>query len=236
MDYLVYAKEKLRKEKLTKKSNHLKVSVEEDLEISDRLLPMLSDWRAEERNEWIRIGWVLFTIGDGSFQAQEQWLDFSARCEDKFDEGNCIHEWDKMFKKDFTIGTLRYYAEMDNPQMYNEFKKERKEKSIIEALDGSHNDIAKLLFEDHGIHFTCSSIRDKSWYQFRDHWWEEIEEGVFLREKISKEVVDIYAKRGAQLWTEKSTEKDKERLENLNKRVKSYEKMIANLKSSPYKT
>ena len=44
-----------------------------------------------------------------------------------------------------------------------------------------------------GNEFICASIADKSWYQFREHKWEEIEDGVYLRSKISNEIVGNFS-------------------------------------------
>jgi P4 family phage/plasmid primase-like protien len=228
-------KGKLQQEKV-KSKKPLKVSVEEALKISERLLPMLADFRAEERNDWITVGWILYNIGDASTQALDQWMDFSARCEDKYDEASCIYEWERMVKKDLTLGTLRHFASIDSPQLYKEFKNEQAEHYIKESLNGSHNDIAKVLFSEYGNDFVCASIAGKTWFQFRDHRWEEIEEGVFLREKISEEIVLRYSTIGSDLFMKIAGIQDKGEEAMFNARLKQVQKIINNLKSSPYKS
>jgi len=228
-------KGKLQQEKV-KSKKPLKVSVEEALKISERLLPMLADFRAEERNDWITVGWILYNIGDASTQALDQWMDFSARCEDKYDEASCIYEWERMVKKDLTLGTLRHFASIDSPQLYKEFKSEQAEHYIKESLNGSHNDIAKVLFSEYGNDFVCASIAGKTWFQFRDHRWEEIEEGVFLREKISEEIVLRYSTIGSDLFMKIAGIQDKGEEAMFNARLKQVQKIINNLKSSPYKS
>jgi len=227
-------KGKLQEQKI-KTKKQLKVSVEEALKTSERLLPMLADFRAEERNEWITIGWILYNIGEASPQALEQWMEFSARCEDKYDEANCIYEWERMVKKDLTLGTLRYFASIDSPQLYKEFKREQSEHYVKESLNGSHNDIAKVLFSEYGNEFVCASIAGKTWFQFKDHKWEEIEEGVFLREKISEDIVTKYSDIGSELFTKLASVQDKGEEAMFNARLKQVQKIISNLKSSPYK-
>jgi P4 family phage/plasmid primase-like protien len=227
-------KGKLQEQK-TKNKKQLKVSVEEALKTSQRLLPMLADFRAEERNEWITIGWILYNIGEASPQALEQWMEFSARCEDKYDEANCIYEWERMVKKDLTLGTLRHFASIDSPQLYKEFKREQSEHYVKESLNGSHNDIAKVLFSEYGNEFVCASITGKTWFQFKDHKWEEIEEGVFLREKISEDIVTKYSDIGSELFTKLASVQDKGEEAMFNARLKQVQKIISNLKSSPYK-
>jgi P4 family phage/plasmid primase-like protien len=228
-------KEKIQEQKV-KNKKPLKVSVEEALKISEKLLPMLADFRAEERNEWITIGWILYNIGDASPQAMEQWMDFSARCEEKYDEANCIYEWERMSKKDLTLGTLKYFASIDSPHLYKEFKKEQAEHYVKESLNGSHNDVAKVLFSEYGTEFVCASISGKTWFQFRDHRWEEIEEGVFLREKISEDVVLKYSEMGSDLFAKLAGNHDKGEEAMFNARLKQVQKIINNLKASPYKS
>ena len=228
-------KGKIQEQKV-KNKKPLKVSVEEALKISEKLLPMLADFRAEERNEWITIGWILYNIGDASAQALEQWMDFSARCEEKYDEANCIYEWERMSKKDLTLGTLRYFASIDSPHLYKEFKKEQAEHYVKESLNGSHNDVAKVLFSEYGTEFVCASIAGKTWFQFRDHRWEEIEEGVFLREKISEDVVLKYSEMGSDLFAKLAGNHDKGEEAMFNARLKQVQKIINNLKASPYKS
>ena len=47
----------------TKEKKNIKVSVEDDLKVSERLLPMLAHYRCSEYNEWMTIGWILYNIG-----------------------------------------------------------------------------------------------------------------------------------------------------------------------------
>jgi P4 family phage/plasmid primase-like protien len=228
-------KEKMQQEVKQKKKTNLKVSVEEQLRISERLLPMLADWRAVERNEWMTIGWILYNIGDGSPQALTQWLEFSARCEEEYDEAQCIYEWERMVPRDLTLGTLRYYANIDSPDLYKQYKKEQAEHHVKESLNGSHSDIAKVLHAEYGNEFICASISSKIWFQFRDHRWEEIEEGVFLSEKISGEIVERYSELGKELFTKLASVQDKAEEAMYNARIKQIQKLIGNLKSRPFK-
>lgn len=222
-------------EKEKKIKNTQTVSVQEALDISEKLLPMIADWRADDRNEWITVGWILFNIGEGCSRALEQWLEFSSRCTEKYDESACIYQWERMVKKDLTLGTLRYYASIDSPELYKEYKKECSDKYVKESLSGSHNDIAKVLYSEYANEFVCASIVSKTWYQFRDHRWEEIEDGVFLREKISNEIVQKYIEQAKDIFTKLANVKDKAEEAMYNARLKQITKLVGNLKSSPFK-
>lgn len=215
-------------------NNTADMPVIEALKISKKLLPMLSSFRADDRNEWMTIGWVLFNIGDGCPEALEQWIEFSSRNEEKFDENECVFQWERMTKKDFTLGTLRYFAKIDNEEAYKEFTKEQGERYIRESLEGSHNDIAKLLYNEYGTEFVCSSVTNRTWFQYKNHHWEEIEEGVFLRELISNDLVKLYGKHGGDIFANSAVASPDDNSFQL--KIKQTQKLISNLKNSSYKS
>ena len=212
---------------------NIKTTVAENLKISDQLLPMLAQFRAEEYTEWMTIGWVMYNISEGCQEGLDQWIEFSARDETNFDEDECVKQWDKMAKKDYTIGTLKFYAKTDNPELYQNFVKEQGEKHIKASLEGSHYDIAKLLYAEYGTEFVCASIANKTWYQFIGHHWEEIEEGVFLRDRISSEIVEKYGKLGGEYFAKAAGPDGNE--QNIQTRLKQIQQLVQRLKSTPYK-
>lgn len=227
-------KEKLKKERKSS-TTYRTMSVEEAITIARRLLPMLSDFRADEYNEWMTIGWCLYNITDGHPDGLDLWCEFSSRAEEKYDENNCIYQWERMTKKDLTIGTLKHYASIDNPVEYKKYKQEQGDKYIMASLDGSHNDVAKALHSEYGDEFVCGSVANRIWFQFVNHKWEQIEEGTFLREKISGKIVDRYIDAVKKLYDELRSNQDKAREAMVQARIKQVQKMISNLKSAPYK-
>ena len=229
-------KEKIEETKNQKTKTHIKVSVEELLKMSAKLLPMIADWRAVDRNEWMTIGWVLFNIGEGCHIALDQWLEFSSRDSEKYDEAKCVYEWERMVKKDLSVGTLKYYASIDSPDLYKEFKQAQSNNFIKESLNGSHNDIAKVLYSEYSNEFVCASISNKTWYQFDNHRWVEMEEGTYLREKISSEVVEKYIEQGKHLFSKLSVTTDKAEEAMYNARLKQVQNIIGKLKTSPFKS
>ena len=214
----------------------IKASVEEDLKTAKKLLPMLSQTRVEGRNEWLEVGWVLFNIGEGCDEALQLWIEFSERTEeDKFDEDVCISEWSKMVKKDYSIGTLKYYASIDSPEEYMKFKFDEGQNFVKDSIScSSHYDIAKLLHTEYCTEFVCPSIANKTWFKYTGHRWEEIEEGHFLRTNISTEIVEKFSTYGGILFQKRSVcDKTEEKL--FQDQIKATQKMIQNLKSTPYK-
>ena len=228
-------KEKIKIQNNNNQPSFKKISVLESLKKAQTLLNMLLPFRASDYNEWIRIGWLLYNISDGSPEGLDLWCEFSSQCEDTYDESVCIHNWDRMVQKDLTLGSLRYCAKIDNPQKYKEFCDKESEVHYEESLSGSHNDIAKILFTEHGDNFVCASITGRIWFQFRNHIWEQIEEGVFLREKISNDIVAKFSILGQKSFDDFTENKDKSKNSMHSDRLKRVQKMVGNLKSAPYK-
>ena len=220
--------------KQKEKNTNMKISVTEALKESEKLITMLGDFRVSDRNAWMEIGWILYNIGEGCDEALEQWLEFSARDEDKYDECICIAEWEKMTKKDYTLGTLKYYAKLDSPELYEEYKQEQGQKHVQNALNGNHYDIAKLMYEEHGTDFVCSSITNKTWFYFSGNRWEEIEEGVFLRDKISTDIVEKFALKGGEFFSQAAST-DKANEKKIYENIKNTQNLISKLKNSSYK-
>ena len=129
-------------------------------------------------------------------------------------------------KDGVTLGTLHYYAKNDSPELYKEFIKKKTESCVDDALNGSHSDFAKLLKEEYQNEFVCASIVNKTWYQFRDHHWEEIEEGIFLRQRISDDIVKKFTEKGKKSNEAQLEDKAEEAM--YNARLKQVQKTIAN--------
>lgn len=211
------------------------LSDDEALKQADRLLPLISSNRADDYNEWMTIGWALYNISGGSDKGLTLWLKFSQQSSDKFDETKCIYEWDRMYKTDMTIGTIKYYASIDSPGKYNELKKAERDKYLQLSLNGSHNDIAKVLYTEYAGKFVCASVANKVWFEFNGNIWSPMEDGVNLREKISSVVVDLFVDMGKELYDQLRTAEDKLQSTLINERIKLNQKIIASLKSAPFK-
>jgi len=216
-----------------------------------KLMGMLSEERTREYHSWIEVGWILYNIYDGAEEGLDLWLDFSRRCPEKFQENSCINEWGRMVRKDMTIGSLKYIARLDDPEAYRELLRESIRKYIQNSLDikGSHNDIAKALYEKYENEYVCASIEKKIWYHFENHVWKRDEEGVSLRKKLSNDIVQEYDL----LWKDmnkrlieekdeddedddKETRKDRrDKIKDLRNTMKKIADQICKLKSAPYK-
>lgn len=210
------------------------INVKEVLDQAEVLLSMISTSRAIDRNEWISIGWVLFNVSNGSHRGFEIWDEFSSRAEEHYDQASCICEWEKMVKKDLTLGTLCHYARIDNLAKYREYKQSKANKFMEQSLAGSHTDVANMMYSKFGDEFVCASIANKIWYRFNGVYWEEMEEGVDLRMKISDDLVMDYVATIKELSSRLGDASEPE-AKAIGEKIKNINKVIQNLKKTPFK-
>ena len=159
----------------------------------------------------------------------------NGRCGEKFDEAHCMSTWEKMERRNMTIGTLAHFAKEDNRIEYEKIVRSYSDEYIKQSLTGSHHDLAKACFERYGNEFVCASIVQNVWYQYENHKWKRIEEGVFLRQKLSDEFVTTFSDKGKEIFDKmsKCPEGDKDMYASQQKQV---QKMVNNLKQSPFKS
>lgn len=203
-------------------------------------LNLLSRKRAENYGDWLNTMWAIHAVTNGSDNGLEIFLNFSKRCPEKYSEDECILAWERTEEKTdgFTIASLYFWAKCDNETEYMKWKKSKAEKYIQESLTtaGSHYDIAKALCEMYGDKFVCSSIQHNEWYKFENHIWERDQEGTSLRNIISEDLAKIYKESLREAYNAAIDADDEGEKAKWSTRSKILEKIVNNLKSSPFKT
>lgn len=173
-------------------SNNLGVH-DEELKTVIELVHMLSDERAENYEDWMKVGWALHNISPESNELLVLWDEFSKRSH-KYDEGACAKAWASMKKSGLTLGSLHYWASRDNPEQYKKLRAQDLRYWLENALTGTNVDVAKVLYRMCRYRFVCSSIKYKTLYEFRTHRWHITDDGIGLRSKIPNELVEEYQK------------------------------------------
>jgi len=114
----------------------------EDADLIKALVGCLSVIRADDYGDWLNVGFCLYCI---SPECLPLWEEFS-KISDKYEEGVCDKAWSKMSNKNMSVGTLKYWAKLDNPKEYEKVISESLDKCIELCLgsDGSHYDIAVI--------------------------------------------------------------------------------------------
>ena len=218
-----------------KRKKYDQLSVDDALKEATKLLNMVSVERADERGTWLAIGFCLWNITQGDADGLDLWLTFSEQSP-KFNEAECIASWNSMRENHYTIGTLVYFAKKDSPEDYEEYINNTGNHLIQEALKGCHNDLARILYNEYGTEFVCSSIINKTWYQYKNHIWKEDENGVELRKRISCPNGIILKKLTENIHNLTNQMGNDDVDENaIEKNIKKVGDIIRNCKSAPFK-
>ena len=217
------------KKKASKKSS----SVSYDYERIKELVSMFSDDRADNYSTWLDVGWALHNIDPNSQELLELWIEFS-RKSSKFQEGKCEIEWDKSRNEGLTIRCLYYWAKIDNYQKYLEFKKKDIQPFIDRAVKNQTNyDVAYVLFKMKEYDFVYS---DNEWYMYKNHKWSREPSGTGLRQLISTDLCNEFAKKISEnnslYSSETITEEEKE---DIKKKNKSIVELTNKLKTTSFK-
>ena len=226
-----------KEERINKSDRHYKnKNTKELLDESKKLCNIISPQRADDRTDWLSIGWILYNISQGCDEGFQIWNEFSAQCGDKYSESVCEYTWSKMSLGNLTIGTLHYYAKIDNPKKYKQFIRENNDDIIKESLQGGHYDCAELFEKVYGKNYVkITSQKDLSCFiwDYKQKLW--VEEGIERLKKVISDVLcPIYVKIGQELFKKLSKTSDNAEIAMINAKIKQVQKMIGNFKSAPF--
>jgi phage/plasmid-associated DNA primase len=213
---------------------HREEDVSQSLADAQKILSIISDDRAYDHGDWLKIGFTLYNIGEGCEEALDLWVEFSERCPEKFSESVCVYTWGKMKLSKYSIGTLKYYASIDHPNEYKQFIDVKSMKSAKESLDGCHYDIAKVMFVEYGNMHVFTGGKEKMWYRFHDGIWRRDDKGHALRSTISREIARRYQKTAMAMCQELAHASQLDE-KSIQARIKQANKIVCNLKTTTYK-
>ena len=163
----------------------------------------LSVERASNYTDWISVGMCLHTIS--STELLPYWIGFSKKWSMWNDSSECEKrwtEWNNSNRNELDMGTLIYWAQIDNPEKEKEINKDSLSTFVWRASSGkkdqptgAHSDVATVVYHYFKDRFVCANIKDNLWYYFNKNnggRWEITEVGHELRSKLSSEIVGIF--------------------------------------------
>ena len=165
----------------------------DDVEISKKLIKLLSKKRAGPWNDWIIVGWALFNI---SPTLLPEFIEFSKLDENKYKDGCCEKVWEDCSRyainntntNGYTIASLYRWAKEDNPKGLNLIIREKINSLLEEGDIKTDFDVACIMKEIYKYDYVCTSITKNIWWQFNNHRWNCIEQAHTLSYKMSTEV------------------------------------------------
>lgn len=108
------------------------INSNEDIHTMRELIPLVSQHRIDFYNGWFEMACVIYCIGNGCQEALDIFCELSSKTtRENYDKTSCIHLWQKLYNSHkYTLGTLHYYAKLDNPEKYEDWKKKKQSEYI----------------------------------------------------------------------------------------------------------
>ena len=216
--------------------------VDNDRNFIEGLIKLISVERADDYNEWINMGYNIHSLSRTEF-GYNLWIKFSKKS-NKFDKNVCDKQWtymDRTAKDNVTLGSLIYKAKHDNPEGYENLRRDTLEKFVRKTIlkeksCGSHTDVAELVGKYYRDEFVCADLKEESWYYFSPELgkWKKTQKGYELRKRLSSdiEIYEYYAQKYKAL---RGDDPDTEEYEKYEKYMVNCYKVILKLKDGPYK-
>lgn len=83
------------------------------------------------------------------------------------------------------IGSLIYWAKNDNSELFKQIGFDKIKNAIQEAVkQPSHMKFAQILYDKNKHQYYCVNYREKIWYHYNKHFWEQSDGDLQLRNKI----------------------------------------------------
>jgi P4 family phage/plasmid primase-like protien len=203
-----------------------------DSEYIKKLVNILDIDRANNYQKWVRLGWCLRNI---DYRLLEVWIEFSQRSP-KFQEGECEKMWNYMKDDGLNIGSLHLWAKEDNPDEYKNLIKRGLQTLLNNSVSsGTHTDIAEVVHYMYKYEYVCVSIKNNCWYEFRNHRWMSCDSGFSLRNKISKELCDVYYNYRIVLSQNAALAEDDDTRKGFDVKLKKLGELIPKLKTCSFK-
>jgi P4 family phage/plasmid primase-like protien len=186
-----------------------------DIDIHDAYIytMILPETYYTDFNKWIRVGWALRNINERLFIV---WVAFSMQCKDKCkctDIFNLYYDHWVKFNANSSSGLTKrsiiHWAKNDAPEKYGKVLKDSinyyiektiavndtDEDKFIDRGCGDF-DLAQVLYSMFKGQYVCVTVKGGVWYEYIKHRWIENDSGTSLRMSISKELRDMYIKKG----------------------------------------
>lgn len=206
--------------------------------IDGDVMDMLSDDRSNAYEDWMDVGWTLFSISQGHEKALDMWIEFSKRSP-KFEIGKCEQLWDNMdcrigtqTGRPKTIGTILRMARLDSPDEYNAWRESNVECAIEDSLrtpKPTDHRIAKVLYKCYEDRFVCSKSKGDMWYEYYNHCWHYVDDGITIKRLLPTTIgqkYSAYQQKLSNMYNQAVNNNDVTEVKSLQDRMKKVWKVI----------
>ena len=168
-----------------KKVQQVEGDVYTEKEVIKQYLDLLDSDRYVDRNKWLNIGYILYSI-DKDYS--DLWHYFSKKW-DKYDENHCNVAWESFANNEqkYTVHNLMHLASIDSPNEFSALKVDIPNHDI-KYMRPYDNVISKLIYRMYGSEFICSDPQENEWYFFNGTRWNKENKNYNLRKRTINDV------------------------------------------------
>ena len=178
-------KEEIKKEVKEVKEVKKEKEVSKDIKLVRDLVNILNKKRADNYEDWIKLGWCLHNINKEELLID--WKEFSKES-GKYNEGECEKLWLKMRCDGLNIGTLKMWAKKDNSvEYYKIIGKNINGLELIKDCLCTHADIASVIVKYLDGDYVYDTVSN-SWYIYNGVYWYADKKGYLLHNLISENI------------------------------------------------
>lgn len=222
-----------------------------DMELAERMIPMLDAKRFTNENFWYDIGKALYMAHEGADGGILAWATHTKRilannnieplpfmrANGTVDE-TCESLYHTFMNSPISVKTLAWYAREDSKEQYAQWHQDWCISSMELAIKGGyHTDVAVALHRVYWLEFVYCPIGKGKWFHFRNHRWQEDLQGLNLRRAMSKDFMKRFERLRAQISAEIAANNNDEAFSDQNEvTLKQLAALIAKLKSVPFKS
>lgn len=219
-----------------------------DLELCERLLPILKVDRYSSEPFWLDIGRALYRSDDGAENGVMAWIRHSEKA-----MTTATHIPDFMraagtialtcrtiyhtFANSFiSVKTLAWYARQDNPELYANWHRGWCKPAMDKAVNtNDDDDISTAFYRQFWLDFIYCPIGKGKWFQFKKHRWNEVYQGLDVKVTISGSFLRRF-ELARQVLTNQITASNDEGFRSTGEQsLKKLGRLIHDLKSVPSK-
>jgi phage/plasmid-associated DNA primase len=180
--------------------NNLRENIDDsDIELAERMIPMIRGDRFLREAYWLDIGKALYMADEGGDNGLLSWTHHTERSlagvtnipeymkiTDTVPE-TCRNLYYTFANSSIDVQTLAWYAREDSRERYAEWHRDWCTASMEQALSGLHTDVAIALHRVYWLNYVYCPIGKGKWFQFKNHRWYEMNQGIELRKAISRD-------------------------------------------------
>ena len=151
-------------------------------------------WGSGSYDKWIRVCWALKNTNE---KLVLTWLKFCSQIEDfDYTNNDALYTWEEGEINDsngYTYKSIIYWCKTSNPEEYKNIYNKTVDYYIYYSFrNNTECDLANTLFQMYKSQYVCASIKNNSWYEFKNNRWECNDRGSALRLKISTSMYKKY--------------------------------------------